>query len=165
MEIFKPQLFSSHARCLHTRPTVFFLNCSCSLYLRISNLMNALEGEYICLRKISINVNNLFTLLPFVYLCLSLHSCCCLFTCLSPFLYWCCYIFVYSELQLRALSCLLYRRINNLMISLKGECLCLCEISININKLFTLLLFVYFVYVCSCRVVNVCLLLNPLSLY
>ena len=28
---------------------------------------------------------------------LSSQSCCCLFTCLSPFLYWCCrYIFVYS---------------------------------------------------------------------
>ena len=32
-EIFKPQLFSSHATCLHTRLTEFFLNFRCLLCL------------------------------------------------------------------------------------------------------------------------------------
>ena len=47
------------------------------------------------------------------------------------------------------------------MNALEGECLCLREIFINVNKLFTLLLFVYFVYVCPCRIVVACLRLYP----
>ena len=41
-----------------------------------------------------------------------------------------------------------FRRVSSLM-----NVLCLLEIFINVNKLFTLLLFVYFVHVCPCRVV------------
>ena len=94
-EIFKPQLFSSHVTCLHTRlidsfpiilPAMF-----CLLYCRLNSLQNALEEEYLCLPEISINVNS-FT-----------ACCCCLFTWLSPVsLYWCCcYIFVHSLLFLK----------------------------------------------------------------
>ena len=57
---------------------------------------------------------------------------------------------IFSELSSPALSCLIY--------ALEGKCLCLREISINVNKLFTLLLFAYFVYVCPCNVVVACLL-------
>ena len=35
---------------------------------------------------------------------------------------------------------------------------CLCEISINVSILFSLLLFVYFVYICPCSAVVACLL-------
>ena len=55
-EIFKPQLFSSHATCLHTRLTEFFLNRRCLLYRTVSCLMKELEGECLCLREISINL-------------------------------------------------------------------------------------------------------------
>ena len=45
-------------------------------------------------------------------------------------------------------SCLLYRRVvRRLMNALEVEYVCFREISMNVNKLFTLLLFVYFVYV------------------
>ena len=78
---------------------------SCLLYRRVYSLMNAPEGGCLCLREISVNVNELFTFflavlwLP-VYLFIRffiLHCCCCPFTSLSLFLYWCCwYIFVSS---------------------------------------------------------------------
>ena len=61
-EIFKPQLFSSHALCLYSRLTEFFLNLFCLsslLYHRVSSLMNTVEGECLHLHEISINVNNL----------------------------------------------------------------------------------------------------------
>ena len=48
------------------------------------------------------------------------------------------------------------------MFACKEECLCLRETFINVNKLFTLLLFVYFVNVCPCSVVVSCLLGYPL---
>ena len=59
-EIFKLQLFTAHATCLHTRLTEFFPNC-------LNSLMSAFEGKCLCLHEISINVNLLFTLLLFVY--------------------------------------------------------------------------------------------------
>ena len=75
-QIFKPQLCSSHTTYLHTKLTEFFLNYRClfcfAVYHKVSNLMNALEGECVCLREISINVKKLFTLLlfmQFVYVC------------------------------------------------------------------------------------------------
>ena len=69
-DIFKPQLFSSHATCLHTRLTEFFVNGRCLLCLAFyiaSSQMNALEAECLCLCEISINLNIMFTLLLFVY--------------------------------------------------------------------------------------------------
>ena len=54
-EIFKPQVLSSHATCLHTRLTKFLMNFRSmfrlAFYSRLSGLMNALAVE--CLRKIS----------------------------------------------------------------------------------------------------------------
>ena len=117
-EIFRPQLLSSHATCLHTRLTEYFLHPAAypvlSLISQLSSLMNAFEAECLCLHEISVNVNKLFTLLLFrcflhviravkllpVYLIMCFFYtalCCCLFTSFSPFLYWWCYYtFVYS---------------------------------------------------------------------
>ena len=62
---------------------------------------------------------------------------------------------IFSELPLLALSCLLYRRVNNLMNALEGECLCLCLISINVNKQF-IVIFVFCLR-CHCSIVaHVC---------
>ena len=47
----------------------------CLLNCRLNSVINALEGEYICLRDISINVNKL----------LAVQCCYCMFTCLSAF--------------------------------------------------------------------------------
>ena len=60
---------------------------------------------------------------------------------------------IQSELPLPALSCLLYCRLNSTINAFEEECLCLHEISINVNMLLSLLLFVYFVYICPCSVV------------
>ena len=87
-EICKPQLFSLHAPCLHTRLTEFFLNpvaCSVLPFIwQLSSLMNTLKGEYPCLRKISINVSkSLAVLLLPVYLFIRFFDTalyCCLFT-------------------------------------------------------------------------------------
>ena len=60
------------------------LALSCLLYRRVSSLIKAPEGECLCLRKISINVNKLFTvlLLPvYLFICFFYTVfCCCLFT-------------------------------------------------------------------------------------
>ena len=66
--IFKPQLLSSHATCLHTRLNEFFLNpIGCSVLPFISQgkqcIMYVLEGECLCLREICINVNKLFIII------------------------------------------------------------------------------------------------------
>ena len=84
MSYLNHQLFSFHITCLHTRLTEFLLNClslhksdriltklpkatlSRFLYRRVSSLMNALEGEYFCIRDISLNVNKLLVVL-FLY--------------------------------------------------------------------------------------------------
>ena len=63
---------------------------SCLLYRRVNSLMNALEGERLCLCQISINVNKLFIVIVVFYLRLSLQCWFCMITRLSPFLYWCC---------------------------------------------------------------------------
>ena len=76
-EIFKPQLFSSHATCLHTRLTEFLLNQRYLLCRSISILMNALEGEYLCRQVVYCYFCILFTL--------SLQCCCWLFICLFSF--------------------------------------------------------------------------------
>ena len=67
MEIFKSELFSSEATCLHTRLTKFFLNRHCLLCLLTQgkSLMNALE--------LSINVNKSLTLLLFGYFVQGCH--------------------------------------------------------------------------------------------
>ena len=44
------------------------LALSCLLYRRVSSLMNALEGECLCLGEISIHVNKLFMVIFVVYL-------------------------------------------------------------------------------------------------
>ena len=44
------------------------LALSCLLYRMVSRLVNALGGEYLCLRKISINVNKLFIVIFVFYL-------------------------------------------------------------------------------------------------
>ena len=64
-KIFKPPLFCSHAICLHTSLTKFFL--SCTFYRRISSVMNAVDGQWLYFREFSINVNKLFTVLLLVY--------------------------------------------------------------------------------------------------
>ena len=77
---------------------------ACFLYHMVRRIMNALEGEYLCLRKISINkhvaysvvlaclfVYPYFFILRFVVACLLLNPlflyrcCCCVFTSLVPF--------------------------------------------------------------------------------
>ena len=60
---------------------------SCLLYRMTSNLVDALEREYLCLRKISIKVNNTVLWLPvYLFMCFFLNWCCCsLFTALTPF--------------------------------------------------------------------------------
>ena len=72
IEIFKSHILSSHATCLHTRLTESCLNCRCLLYfafyMAARQLMNAHVGKCLCLRETSTNVNNLFTLVLFVYL-------------------------------------------------------------------------------------------------
>ena len=59
------QSFSLYATFRHTRLTEFFivvplLALSCILYCSIHNLMYAHEGECLCLREISTNVNKFF---------------------------------------------------------------------------------------------------------
>ena len=66
------------------------------------------------------------------------------------------------EFPMLALSCLLSCRVSSLMNALEGKCLCVREISTSVNKLFTLLMFVDFVYVCICRAFVKCLLVYSL---
>ena len=64
--IFKLQLFSPHATCLHTRLTEFFLNpitCSVLPFIsHVNSLTNSLE--------FSINVNKLHAVLLLLFICL-----------------------------------------------------------------------------------------------
>ena len=78
MEIFKPQLFSSHATRLHKGPTEFFL-----MPLPAETICWKLLKKNDCHLGISISVNILFSSLWFAYLVYI--ACCCLFTCLYPF--------------------------------------------------------------------------------
>ena len=73
---------------------------------------------------------------------------------------------IFTENWLNSLWCVAYSVLNFFIagsiiwwVLLKEEWLCFREISINIDMLFTLLLFVYFVYVCPCNVVVICFLL------
>ena len=107
-QIFEPQLFSSHAMCLHTRLTVFFLNCRCLLclcllYRMVISIMNSLKGEFICLREFSINVYKLLGvfLLPVLFirylilyctLLLLVYFCAPFFFLLMLLLYFCLFI-------------------------------------------------------------------------
>ena len=70
----------------------------------------------------------------------------------------------FFELPLPALSCLLYYRLSNLKNALEGKCLYLLKVPINVNKSFTLLLLVFFVYICTCKVVVARLLIYLLML-
>ena len=49
--------------------------------------MNALKGECLCLREISIKVNKFFIVICVFCLRLTLQYCCCMFTCLSSVFY------------------------------------------------------------------------------
>ena len=70
---------SVHTRLLSELP-LLALSLVFSIAM-VSNLMNAVEGEYLCLHEISINVNKLLAvlLLP-VYPLFYTRLCCCLFT-------------------------------------------------------------------------------------
>ena len=55
-ESFKPQLFSSHKKCLHIKLIEYFLNCHCLFFI-------AFYIAYLCLREISINLDKLLEVL------------------------------------------------------------------------------------------------------
>ena len=69
---FNCYIFFSHSTCLYIKLTEFCLHplpaLICLSYRKESSPINALEGELICLREISIKVYKLFMLLLFVYL-------------------------------------------------------------------------------------------------
>ena len=52
--IFKPQLFSSHSMCLHTRLTEFFLNCCHAFYIA------AMQSNECTWKRMSLPWHNLY---------------------------------------------------------------------------------------------------------
>ena len=104
MEIFKPQLFFSHATCLYTRLNEFFLNlvaCSILPFIPQGKQCDKCTWRRMslkCFCEIFINVNKLFIVIfacclrcpCSVVACLLIYSfsywcCCCLLTSLSLF--------------------------------------------------------------------------------
>ena len=82
-EIFKRQLFSSHAMCLHTWLTEFFwIAIACSI---LSFISHSKQSDECIWRRMSLPSQNLYKFKQ-------VQCCCCLFTCLSPFYteYCCC---------------------------------------------------------------------------
>ena len=93
-EIFKPQLFSSHAMRLRTRLTEFFLNCRCLLCLAF--YIEDKQPDECILRRMSLPSPN--------FLKCKQVACSVVVACLLLYLFlnWCyCYIFVYSFILFR----------------------------------------------------------------
>ena len=155
---------------------------ACLLYGKANSLMNVLEDECLLVRinEIFININIVVSLLLFVYFVYiySCSICCWIFVYYLGNNYWTIVWLIFvteifkprllssntrhlhtrlTELlltQLPALACLLYGKVNSLMNVLEDKCswVRINEIFINVNIVFSLLLFVYFVYIYSCSI-------------
>ena len=94
------------------------LALSCLLYRVVSSLMNTLEGEYLCLREIPINVNKLLAvlLLHVLFICYFLYCTLLLFVYFFILFYFCLFIDHINKLIIIVFAACVYHFKNTISI-------------------------------------------------